>query len=53
MDIQWISGTILGQCQPLGMLKYLNVVHSAIPTLVLVLVLVLVLAIFFEEIVDF
>jgi len=30
VDIQWISGTILGQCQHLGMLKYLKIMHSAI-----------------------
>ena len=30
VDIQWISGTILGQCQHLGMLKYLKIMRNAI-----------------------
>ena len=33
VDIQWISGTILGQCQHLGMLKYLKIMRNAISTL--------------------
>ena len=33
VDIQWISGTILGQCQPLGMLKYLKYLEFLDPLL--------------------
>ena len=33
VDIQWISGTILGQCQHLGMLKYLKIMRNAISTI--------------------